>query len=126
MRNLMLQGIVFSLLISLVVVGCGGDNENPPPGASISFAKDIKPIFDANCNFPFCHGANPISGLLLTSYDNFKKGGNSGTTFIPGNSKDSLIVKKISPGGSMPPGGELPQDQIDKIKNWIDEGGENN
>jgi hypothetical protein len=103
-----------------------GGNENPPPGPGISFAQDIKPIFDANCSSLFCHGANPISGLLLTSYDNFKKGGNNGPAFIPGNSEDSLIVKKISPGGSMPPGGELPQEQIDTIKNWIDEGGKDN
>ncbi|MBM3242618.1 hypothetical protein FJZ31_40675 [Candidatus Poribacteria bacterium] len=103
-----------------------GGNEKPPPGPVISFAKEIKPIFDANCNSQFCHGANPISGLLLTSYDDFKKGGNNGPAFIPGNSTDSLIVKKISPGGGMPPGGELPKEQIDQIKNWIDEGGENN
>ena len=104
-----------------------GGNENSPPGPGISFAKDIKPIFDANCSFASCHGANPPSGLLLTSYDNFKKGGGSGAAFIPKNSKDSLIIKRIGPGGGMPRGRpELPKEQIDKIKNWIDEGGENN
>ena len=98
----------------------------PPPGPGISFAKDIKPIFDENCNLPFCHGANPISGLLLTSYDNFKKGGNSGPGFIPKNSADSKIMEKIKPGGGMPPGGELPEAERNKIKDWIDAGGEDN
>ena len=104
-----------------------GDSNVTPSGTSVSFANDIKPIFDANCNFDGCHGANPPSGLLLTSYDNFKKGGNSGPAFIPKDSKDSLIVKRIEPGGGMPLGRPaLSTEQIDKIKQWIDEGGENN
>jgi len=102
------------------------NGEEPPAGPEISFAKDIKPIFDASCNFQGCHGANPPSQLLLTSYDNLKKGGRSGPAFIAKNAKDSLIVKRIEPGGGMPPGGQLADEQVDKIKKWIDEGGENN
>jgi hypothetical protein len=104
-----------------------GNGNVPPPVPSISFANDIKPIFDANCNFDGCHGANPPSGLLLTSYENFQKGGRSGPAFIPKDSNNSLIIKRIEPGGGMPLGRpELPKEQVDKIKQWIDEGGENN
>ena len=103
--------------------------EQPPPEEPlVSFAKDIKPIFDASCNFGGCHGANPPSGLSLTSYANFQKGGNGGPAFIPGDSDGSLIIKRISPpGGNMPIGGPpLEEVQIDIIKKWIDEGGEDN
>ena len=95
----------------------------------ISFQKEIFPIFQANCLDAGCHGANPPSGLLLTTYDNFKKGGNGGASFVPNNSKNSLIVQRITgvvqpqmPLGRPP----LSQKDIDAIKNWIDSGAENN
>ncbi len=105
-----------------------GDNTNPPPPAApkISFQKDVFPIFQANCLFAGCHLSNPPSGLLLTTYDNFKKGGNSGPAFVPKNSKGSLIIQRID-GGGMPLGrAPLKKDQIQLIKDWIDAGGENN
>ena len=105
-----------------------GDNTNPPPAVEpkVSFQKDVFPIFQANCIFAGCHGANPPSGLLLTTYDNFKKGGNGGPAFVPKDSKRSLIVKRID-GGGMPKGrAPLKKEQIQLIKDWIDEGGDNN
>ncbi|MFB3042592.1 MAG: hypothetical protein ACE1ZS_12435, partial [Candidatus Poribacteria bacterium] len=68
--------------------------EEPPieePG--IAFQNDIFPIFQANCIFAGCHAANPPSGLLLTTFDSFKKGGNSGPPFVPKDSKKSLIIQ---------------------------------
>jgi len=103
-----------------------GGGEEPPPEPEVSFAQDIKPIFDAKCSFPGCHGDNPPSGLLLKTYDDFKRGGNSGPGLVPKNSADSVIMKRISPGGGMPPGAELPAEERNKIKDWIDSGGENN
>ena len=104
--------------------------EEPPieePG--IAFQNDIFPIFQANCIFAGCHAAPPPSGLLLTTFDNFKKGGNSGPPFIPKDNKNSLIVKRIT-GVIQPqmPLGRLPlkDAEIQLIKDWIDEGAEDN
>lgn len=56
--------IIMSLLVSLG--GCYYDQivpDGPPPGAEISFATDIQPIFDNKCNG--CHP--PAGGLDLTT-----------------------------------------------------------
>ena len=122
------------LSFSIFVAGCGDDDDDddnddvvPPP--QVSFKNDIFPIFQANCIFAGCHGANPPSGLLLTTFDNFKKGGNGGAPFVPNDSKNSLIVKRIT-GVIQPqmPLGRAPLNQkdIDAIKTWIDNGAENN
>ena len=132
--NFLLSFCLIGLLSIFLACGDEGDVTEPPddengePTAGISFATDVKPILDARCALPTCHGGEPpTGGLSLTSYDNLKKGGNSGAAFMPNNSQDSLIVKRISPGGGMPPGGEpLSEKEIETIKKWIDEGGENN
>ena len=136
------------LSFPIFVAGCGDDDDDdvvppppddddddddvvPPPPAEpqVSFKNDIFPIFQANCIFAGCHGANPPSGLLLTTFDNFKKGGNGGAPFVPNDSKNSLIVKRIT-GVIQPqmPLGRAPLNQkdIDAIKTWIDNGAENN
>jgi hypothetical protein len=142
------------LILLFIWLGCGEDDKTTAPAADttqpssttqptnttqpivpkeqpqkleLSFAKDILPIFNANCAFAGCHGANPPSGLFLTNYDSFKKGGVSGPAFIAGNSKGSLIIKRIKPGGGMPQGRPaLKKEEIQKISDWIDEGGKNN
>ena len=124
--------IYYFLFISFLalLLACSGKvtemqvSEGQPSAAGISFAKDVKPIFAQNCS---CHLAEePPDDLSLASYDNFNKGSEHGPVFIPHNSTDSLIVKKIIPGGGMPPGGQLSQEAIDRVRKWIDEGGKNN
>jgi len=132
--NFLLCLCIISLLFILLACGDEGEEKQTPDEKkngdeqptveSISFAKDIKPIFDENCS---CHLTdNPPHGLSLASYDDVKKGSDDHEAFIPNNAEDSLIVKRIIPGGGMPPGGQLTEEQIDKIKKWIDEGGEDN
>ncbi len=96
-----------------------------PSGGAISFAKDIAPIFEASC--VKCHGPESVQGKLrLDSAAGILRGGASGKVFIPGNSKDSLLVKRITGsqvGPRMPLGGDpLPDDKIQLIRAWIDGG----
>ena len=141
------------LLASLLIVSCGdgGDTDEetgsptsivqpsttpatPPPivdvaevkppepeEAGISFQNDILPILEKNCALAGCHVAGGAAGLDLTGYDSFEKSG----TFVPGNAKRSLVITRID-GGGMPPAGPLDDDLIDLVKDWIDEGAENN
>lgn len=136
--------IIFALaLLTFYGIGCGGSEDDEPedllsgqptdlpepPTATVSYSTDIQPIFAANCSFAGCHGANPSSGLELTSYARFTAGGNSGPAFVAGDSANSLIVKRLEGvGGARMPlgGGPLGNDQIQDIKDWIDEGGEDN
>ncbi|MCZ6678980.1 MAG: hypothetical protein O7E52_17240 [Candidatus Poribacteria bacterium] len=103
--------------------------QQPPPEPVISFQNDIFPIFEANCNFPGCHGSNPPSGLLLTTLNNFQRGGNSGPAFVAEDSDNSLIVRRIT--GAMPPQmplgrAPLKAEEIQNIRDWIDAGGPDN
>ena len=103
--------------------------DDQPPGAAVSYAADIQPIFNANCVLAGCHAPNPPSGLELGSFVDFSQGGVSGPPFKAGNSGDSLIIKRLE--GTIQPRMPLDRaalraDQIQDIKDWIDEGGQNN
>ena len=94
----------------------------PEPEPVVSFQEDILPILQASCAFQGCHaGPNPPKGLNLETYADFEKGG----VFNPGDSKGSVVIRRID-GGGMPPGAPLADAQIQLFKDWIDEGAKNN
>ena len=94
--------------------------QEPPPG--VSFQEEILPILQVSCAVAGCHAApNPRKGLNLETYADFEKGG----VFNPGDSKGSVVIRRID-GGGMPPGAPLADDQIQLFKDWIDEGAKNN
>ena len=86
-----------------------------------SFETEILPIFKQSCLA--CHGQEPFQGELdLSSLEGVLRGGKSGTAVAPGASDRSLLLKKIV-GGSMPPmDPRLTNDQVDRIRGWIDHG----
>ncbi len=95
------------------------------PGRRIEFDRDIAPILKASCGK--CHGAeNTQAKLRLDSESAVLQGGLSGSAIIPGNSKDSLVVKRLlglTDAPRMPLGADpLPSSQIDLIRAWIDQG----
>ena len=99
--------------------------EPPPqqePEPVVLFQEDILPILQASCALPGCHAApNPAKGLNLTTYADFERG----NVFNPGDSKGSLVIRRID-GGGMPPAGPLADDQIQLFKDWINEGAQDN
>ena len=98
----------------------------PTGKETVSFARDVAPILTANCNG--CHyAATRTSGeLMMNTYNQLMKGGESGAAIEPGKGDDSLIVKKIRgmSGQRMPAGGRpaLSEDKIKLITTWINEG----
>jgi mono/diheme cytochrome c family protein len=102
---------------------------NPPTPASTasaSFAGDVVPILEANCIF--CHGT--MGGWDATTYETVIHSGNNGPVVIPGDSEASLLIEKLlgtqTEGGIMPPGGSLPESDIQLIIDWIDSGAQDN
>jgi len=87
--------------------------------AAADFATDAAPVFKARCLA--CHsGANAQAGLDLTSAGSTLKGGKSGRAVQPGASDRSLLIEKVI-SGSMPPGGpKLNEEEIRKLRGWID------
>jgi mono/diheme cytochrome c family protein len=111
-------------------------NTNTLPAAStktgVTYATDIKPIFDANCIG--CHGENrPGHGIVLTSLESTLKGGKDGAIIVVGDSTKGDLIKAIAhlgdPRSFMPRAkrrGEnakpLTPEQIGLIRAWIDQG----
>jgi len=106
-----------------------------PPAAAkpgVTYAADIKPIFDASC--VKCHGGDkPKAKLKLDSLENALKGGKDGKVIIPGDSAKSLLVQAAAHATEdhdqwMPPLnnkakiGPLTPEQIGLIRAWIDQG----
>jgi len=93
-----------------------------PTTASVSFKKDIQPIFDSRCIV--CHGGT--RGLFLTDYDNVLRGSASGPVIIPGDPEDSRL-NQYAVSGDMPYGGPpLTQAQVQTLVNWVAAGAPNN
>ena len=78
--------------------------------SGISFQASIKPIIERSCAIPNCHdGSGAITYLV---FENIKAN--------PGD------IKARTQAGNMPKDGPLPQDEIEKIACWVDDGALNN
>ena len=79
----------------------------PPASArkDVTFAKDIKPLFEASC--VRCHGPQrPKARLRLDSLEGVLAGGEEGTVLVVGDSAKSKIVMavaRLNPKSAMPP-----------------------
>lgn len=127
--------------LSLAAVGGrpqpGGKGAAPPangdamaiatlkPG-EVSFAIDVAPVLIESCLS--CHGGlETESGFSMAAFSRLLRGGGSGVAVQPGQSAESLLVKKIRgtgiDGQRMPLGkAPLSSDVIARIAKWIDEG----
>ena len=103
---------------------CKSDTTN-----TISFSRDVIPLFVANCNNAGCHtGSNAAGHLCLDSAVAYSQLYQAGTgnidTVVP---KNSLLYSQLlSTADPMPPGGQLSKCDIAMIYKWIQEGGRNN
>jgi formylglycine-generating enzyme required for sulfatase activity len=92
----------------------------------IDFVKDVQPILEFNCLS--CHrDGYKKGGLRLETRELAIQGGDNGTSLVPFQSaKSTLYTSTALPPDHddiMPPkGGPLPQDQIQTLKEWIDQG----
>jgi hypothetical protein len=91
----------------------------------VDFDRDIRPIFRTSCYS--CHqGANASAQLRLDSKESALKGGASGRVILPGNSRQSPLMQRLTsqdrrvrmPFGLAP----LAPEKIKLIGAWIDQG----
>jgi WD40 repeat protein/mono/diheme cytochrome c family protein len=100
--------------------------EQGKPAAKVSFDKQIRPIFQTNCQG--CHQPAKARGdYLMTSHDKLLAAGESGKKgVVPGQAAASYLVESIVPknGKARMPENKPPLDagDIELIKKWIDEG----
>jgi Protein of unknown function (DUF1553)/Protein of unknown function (DUF1549)/Planctomycete cytochrome C len=90
---------------------------------ALSFQKDIYPILQQRCFV--CHGEmQHLSELDLRTRETMLKGGAKGPDLVPGDARESRIYRRIAglEAPVMPMGGEMPQDEILKVRDWINQG----
>jgi uncharacterized membrane protein len=96
-------------------------SEGPP-----SFANDVLPLFEKKC--VVCHGV--LGGWDGTTYEAVMNTGDHAPVVIPGDVENSLLAQKIlgthEEGDIMPPGGKMPEDEINLILDWIAAGAPDN
>ncbi|WP_455211543.1 c-type cytochrome domain-containing protein [Kaarinaea lacus] len=125
--SIVMTGILTAISIGLS--GCGKE-----PQREVSFAKDIRPIIDANCIK--CHASGgqgfEASGLNMESYESLMRGTKFGPVIKAGDALSStlmiLIDGRADPSINMPHGDNEPLsgEQIKLFEQWINQGAKNN
>lgn len=114
-----------ALTAALLLTACG-DKE-------ISYRADVQPILKQYC--VECHDAGgqgtEKSGLALATYDSLMQGTRFGSIVKPGDSLSSVLIMLVEgradPSIKMPHGkASIPQDKIDMLKKWVEQGAKNN
>lgn len=96
----------------------------PPP---VQWETDVLPLLQSKgCTNGYCHGGG-AGGLNALTPESLIAGGDHGPAVVPCDSESSLILGKLSAnppfGERMPLGGApLTEDQMDVIRDWIDQG----
>jgi cytochrome c5 len=135
--------IIGLALLTLIITACASSpavttqpalpastSANTLPGAqsspaSVSFAKDVMPIFENSCTS--CHGTDQMkAGLDLRTYKSLMAGSSNGPVIVSGKSADSFLVQQVVKGKMPKRGQKLTSDQIKVISDWIDAGALNN
>ena len=117
----------FSLTLAVVAA----DAKLPPAATKtgVTYATDIKPIFDASC--VKCHDGTkkPRGGIALDTLGGILKGGKDGKILTAGDSTRGDLVMSVAhigdPQSFMPKGKgskKLTDEQIGLIRAWIDQG----
>ncbi len=127
------------LLATLAGVGPGpatlpSSDSNPryqEPPDTVSFAKDILPIFEKRC--AKCHGAEDENGevrtevsLNLLEYERVMVGSEFGTVIEAGDPDGSFLLDMIIAGDMPEEGDKVPEEEIALIRAWVEAGALNN
>jgi hypothetical protein len=117
MRGMGLAGLA-GLIIGCMAFHVSGARDAEPQ-KPVSFERDVRPIFTANCTG--CHGGDhPKARLDLRSVGSVLRGGQNGPVLSPSDPAGSLLLEKISQG-EMPPGKarRLSVDELETVRAWI-------
>jgi WD40 repeat protein len=122
-----LRRMLSVFVLGVVMLSAGGlfaqDDDEKKEEGPVSFYRQVRPILQRHCSG--CHQPAKMGGkLLLTSFESFKKGGESGEGFTPGKPDESLILDYISGDEPEMPLNQDPLEkhQVELIARWIKEG----
>ncbi len=115
----------YSLVIATFISTCVSTYAETPD--VVDFQKQIKPLLESAC--VHCHSEKSSKGdLILTTLEAAVKGGENGTSLVPGNPEKSPLysttILSESEDDVMPPKKEglLAKEQSELLKRWIQQG----
>lgn len=105
-----------AIIFSVLLYACTSEKgEVAEPDCEASYSVDILPIVQTSCT-PGCHEPGGVGPGDFNEYDDLKDKVDDGQL------ESRVVVNMNMP----PPPGSLTNDEIDLIKCWIDNGGQNN
>jgi uncharacterized membrane protein len=134
MMQLPTKSLVAVALLAVGSLSVSADASKLPPAATkagVTFATDIKPIFEASCTK--CHGEErPKAGLKLTTLEATLKGSRENKVVEPGNAAKSSLLLSVAHIGEedtwMPPKDNkakiapLTKEQVALVRAWVEQG----
>ncbi len=111
------------VLLSLFILGLGGNLAVANDAATEQFEKEIRPLFIEHCIE--CHSQDNDSGdLIIDSLESLLKGGETGAAIKPGHAEESRIIQAVRRVGElkMPPEESLSEQQIRSLVKWVEAG----
>lgn len=132
--------VCIMIINSTNFIGC--NNSPVAPRETVSFSRDIMPIFMNNCTFPGCHNStDKQGGMDLTSWQSLMLNGYSrGAAIVPYNAYWSNFVRHTNTDSNITPvysptmpialrpysnGEPLTSDLIGLTVDWINQGAKN-
>jgi mono/diheme cytochrome c family protein len=110
---------------ALVNVPAATEPVAQPPASTVSFAKDLQPMFQDSC--VSCHGGEKTSRALdLKTYASLMAGSQNGAVIAPGDAAASKLVQAIQSGKMPKRGAKWTADQIQLLVDWVNAGAQNN
>lgn len=127
--------IVVCLLLLLLsyMASCTYTKWEQPPTCvlpdTVSFSKDIVPVFTAYCSVSGCHsGSSPAGGLNLSAQFAYQELIKSGSGYVDtiDPAYSILYATMNNSANPMPPTGKLDDCSLDLILKWIEQKAKNN
>ncbi|MDQ1468648.1 MAG: hypothetical protein QOJ99_128, partial [Bryobacterales bacterium] len=107
----------------MAAVGLAAEPGSSAGSTADQFELSVRPVLATKCYG--CHTDTKSGGLQLDTREHVLTGGNSGPAIKPGDPEGSLLIQAIRQTHArlkMPPGGKLPDEQIQSIAAWIKAG----
>jgi cytochrome b subunit of formate dehydrogenase len=91
----------------------------PPPVSALTWDEYVSTLFEQKCTV--CHGE--AGGLTLSSYSAALAGSRNGAVIVPGDAGSSPLIAVQAAGGHP---GQLSEDELERVRQWIDLGAPEN
>jgi WD40 repeat protein len=114
------RALILFLAVALATAAVTAEPPTPASAVPADFGRDVVPILEDNCLR--CHSASKTEGgLLIESYEDLMRGGDSGAAIVAGQPDASSFILQVEGRAKpkMPPKSDLQPDEIAVLRAWV-------